>query len=308
MALTQNAVPRTPWRAQWNSAANASPQAQGVFHFRKSIDLPDKPEQFIVNISADNRYRLLVNGQLASSGPARGDPAHWRYETADLAPYLHAGRNVLAALVWNWGDYRPTAQMSLRTGFLLSGENEHSADTNDSWKAVADPAYSFSRVGAPDDGGFYAASPGENLDARLYPWGWESPTYDDTPWPAATPLAAMPALRRATEEHGQSNTWQLVPRNIPSMEERPVSFARIRRADGVKVNPGFITGGPALLIPAHQRISVLLDQDQLTTGYVVLGANGGAGASVTLTYAEALFDADGRKGDRDDIVGGRLRG
>jgi hypothetical protein len=34
---------------------------------------------------------------------------HWRYDTVDLAPQLRAGRNVLAALVWNWGAEKPVA-------------------------------------------------------------------------------------------------------------------------------------------------------------------------------------------------------
>jgi len=50
--------------------------------------------------SADNRYELYVNGKPASHGPASGDVYHWHYETVDLAPMLHAGRNTLAAVVW----------------------------------------------------------------------------------------------------------------------------------------------------------------------------------------------------------------
>ena len=41
-----------------------------------------------------------------------------RYETVDLAPHLKQGRNVLAALVWNWGKDRPVAQFSRRTAFF----------------------------------------------------------------------------------------------------------------------------------------------------------------------------------------------
>jgi hypothetical protein len=38
----------------------------------------------------------------------------------------------------------------------------------------------------------------------------------------------------------------------------------------------------------------------------VLITDGGAGASATLTYAETLFDAAGRKGDRNVVRGPRL--
>jgi hypothetical protein len=41
----------------------------GVFYFRKNIDLAAKPAMFIVHVSADNRYKLYVNGTLVSLGP-----------------------------------------------------------------------------------------------------------------------------------------------------------------------------------------------------------------------------------------------
>jgi len=98
-----------------------------VFHFRNTVDLATKPTSFIVRVSADSRYRLFVNGSSVSVGPARGDLLHWRYETVDLAPYLHAGRNVLAAVVWNWSEVRPGARISRRTGFLVQSDNATNA-------------------------------------------------------------------------------------------------------------------------------------------------------------------------------------
>ena len=90
----------------------------GVYDFRKVVEIPSKPAHQIVYVSADNRFRLYVNGQWVGEGPARGDLQHWRYESFDVAPLLHAGRNVLAARVWNFGAQSPSAQISLRTGFL----------------------------------------------------------------------------------------------------------------------------------------------------------------------------------------------
>jgi len=94
-----------------------------VFHARRTFELATKPARFVVHVSADNRYRLYVNGVQVASGPQRSDVTHWRYETVDLAPNLRAGRNVVAALVWNWGVARPVAQFSNRTGFLLQGNS-----------------------------------------------------------------------------------------------------------------------------------------------------------------------------------------
>jgi hypothetical protein len=93
-------------------------------HFRKTLELPARPDSFVVHVSADNRYKLYVNGRQVSLGPARGDLDHWFYETVNIAPHLKAGKNVLAAVVWNGGEHVPFAQMTYRTAFILQGNTE----------------------------------------------------------------------------------------------------------------------------------------------------------------------------------------
>src|ERR1700683_111859 len=109
---------RQTWNARWITAAGSPATEYGVYHFRRVFDLPVKPARFVVHASGDNRYRLFANGRPVASGPARGDLFHWRFETIDLAPYLGAGRNTLAAVVWNFGDQAPEAQVTLQTGFV----------------------------------------------------------------------------------------------------------------------------------------------------------------------------------------------
>ena len=296
------------WSAKWIADAEAPPQAAGVFHFRKSFDLPVAPAHFIVNVSADNRYRLLVNGTSVAIGPARGDLMHWHYETVDLAPWLKRGRNLIAAQVWNWGDYRPLFQISHRTAFLLHGEGaaEAAVDTGPDWKVYWDKAYSFDRVVGSDAGGFYAASPQETVDAGRYPWGWEQPDYDDATWQPAQPLTT--ALPRGASPYGLSADWQLVPRTIPQPEESPIRFAALRHTEGIKADPRFLKGEGDLVIPAHSRVALLLDQGRLAMGYPVIETRGGKGSQIELTYAESLFDAQGRKGNRDVIAEKAIRG
>ena len=90
------------WSAHWIACPNVAPNAYGVYHFRKQVVLKEQPTHYVVHVSADNRYKLYVNGQLVSLGPARCDIYNWNFETVDLAPYLHEGKNSLAAVVWNY--------------------------------------------------------------------------------------------------------------------------------------------------------------------------------------------------------------
>src|SRR5262245_41412461 len=79
------------WEAYWIAVPNASPHDYGVYHFRKTCSLDQKPSSFIVHASADNRYKLYVNGKMISFGPARSDVYNWNYETVDIAQYLQTG-------------------------------------------------------------------------------------------------------------------------------------------------------------------------------------------------------------------------
>jgi hypothetical protein len=88
-----------PWKARWTWVDGSDPFGYGVYHFRRSFELPAKPSSFLIHVTADNRYLLFVNGERVAWGPARGDLFHWRYESVDIAPQLRAGKNVLAAVV-----------------------------------------------------------------------------------------------------------------------------------------------------------------------------------------------------------------
>src|SRR6266581_27627 len=73
------------WNASWLTSDDGG-EAYGVHHFRKKVTLAAKPSSFIIHVSGDNRYKLFINGQLASLGPARSDLYHWNFETVDIAP------------------------------------------------------------------------------------------------------------------------------------------------------------------------------------------------------------------------------
>ena len=138
------------WKAQWIAHPKESLLDYGVFHYRKTFNLPAKPKEFIINISADNRYRLFVNGTEVCYGPARSDPEHWSFETIDIAPFLKQGENLIASEVWNFGELRPWAQFSIKTAFIIQGNSmtEDIVNTDLSWKVIEDEAYSPAPAGS----------------------------------------------------------------------------------------------------------------------------------------------------------------
>lgn len=292
------------WSAKWIAAPRTSPHEYGVYHFRRTIELARAPSSFIVHVTGDNRYQLFVNGVRVVSGPARGDLYHWQFETIDLAPHLRAGVNVLAAVVWNFGEYAPEAQITNRTGFLLQGDGapERIADTNAAWKAMRDDAYTPLAVTNAEMRGYFVAGPGEHIEAARYPWNWETASYDDASWSAAQEIT--PGAPRDARD--APNRWMLVPREIPLMEETPERIAAIRQAAGITPPSSFPQASASFRIPPHTVARLLLDQGHLTTAYPELIASGGRDAVLSLAYAESLMlpgDYKGgyRKGNRNEV-------
>ena len=311
-AQDSNDLLRRPWSARWISAPGSHPTEYGVFHFRRTLDLPAKPLRFLVHVSADNRYQLFVNGRRAAWGPARGDLFHWRYETIDLAPYLEAGKNVLAALVWNFGDLAPEAQVTLETGFVLQGDTgaERAADTGPAWKCLRSAAYSPLVFTSGQMHGYFVAGPGDRIDAAAHPWGWEARDFDDSQWPAAEVISPA-AGREAQDAHSR---WMLVPRTIPAMEEKPERLQQVRRAAGIPQPRMFPAKPEPLHIPARTHAVLLLDQTYLTTAFPELTVSGGKDAVIRMRYAETLFEPPKPgsraldKGNRNEVEGKQFIG
>jgi len=308
-AQTQEATPLSPglignkWHAQWIACPDAPPKDIAVFYFRKEITLASVPAHFWVHVSADNRFLLHVNGQYAGEGPARGDLFHWRFETIDLAPLLRPGRNILASTVWNFGTRAPVAQMSSRTGFMLQGNTkmEEIANTDTSWQVKEEKGRGLAAKNGVS--GYYAAGPGERADGRSMTWDWDSASVaGGAAWHAAEVIGRA-AMREAQDA---DNNWELVQNQLPAMEHRQVSAGRILHMEGVE---GIISNPQGSLeIPANTRATLLLDNGVLQTAYPELTMSGGRDAEIQLTYAEALYDAQGNKGNRNEIAGRYIEG
>jgi len=298
ISVKAKANPLTPtWNAHWIAAPGDEGREYGVYYFRKSIELAARPTTFMIHVSADNRYKLFINGTLVSLGPARNDTYNWNYATVDLAPYMVSGKNLVSAIAWNEAGYRPEAQNSFRTAFIVQGNSpvEEILNTNNSWKCIRDPAYQ-------PIAGFFAASTGELVDRNKTVKDWMSASLDDSTWPfAANLFGGQP--KGLSDGFG----WMLVPSSLPPMELKYQRIPVLRKATGITVPSEFPANKTAITIPANTTVTLLLDQTYLTNAYLTLHFSKGSNAGISIRYAESMvaeFTKYGaRKGNRNEVEG-----
>lgn len=296
-----------PWKAQWitgpgisinqyTAASDLTLKEYGVFKFRKTVELKEEPSSFVIHVSADNRYKLFVNDKEVSQGPARGDLYFWNFETIDIAPYLNAGNNTIAALVWNEGRYKPEAQISYLTAFILQGNSvaEEVFNTDVGWKTVKDESYQPLPVRVP---GYYVAGPAELVDMNKSVAGWSRGDYNDSDWAKARVIGSGLTKGAAVNSVG----WMLVPSSLPQMEITMQRLSSLRKADGVQVPDGFPATKAKFKIPANSKVVLLLDQGYLTNAYPTLIFSGGKNATMSMGYSEGLYI-----GKQEDIKGNRV--
>jgi hypothetical protein len=293
------------WPASWITCPEVSIKDYGVYHFRKTFTLNDVPEEFIIHVSADNRYSLYVNGNFITYGPSRGDLQHWRFESLDISRELREGTNVIAAVVWNFGEYIPFSQITNKTAFIVAGNSplEAMVNTNDSWKVVKNEAYKPLTGFGELLNTFTVVGPGDLVRGDNYPWGWERPGFDDGLW-----LVPRMYSNGTPRGKGTDGAWMLVPREIDLMYVGMEPFHSVKRSEGIDVPIEALNNGQDIHINAGESVSFLLDQGFLTKSFPRVVVSGGKDSEIKISYAEALFDKEGEKGNRNEILGKSLKG
>ncbi|MBT3385837.1 MAG: hypothetical protein HN778_03280 [Prolixibacteraceae bacterium] len=298
--------------ASWISAENIELKEHNVIHLRKSFELTSVPDNFKVKISADNQYRLFVNGEYVCKGPGRSDLEHWYYQTIDLAEYLKSGENVFAVEVVNFGPTRGFSQLSHLTAFLMEGETEKEQiinTGNNGWKAINNLAYFPKEVlwqqRIDITMGLYVANPTDSIVGKKYLWGWQNPDFDDSNWKAAKYLDISAYRFNNVSGIFYPDGWLLYERPIKNRIEKKEEFPVFYNLDGLQK----IQTLKNLKIPEHSKMSILIDNEVMTLGFPEMILTGGENSHVKVSYAETLFHSNRLgKDDRSKIVGNQLIG
>ncbi|MBE6659017.1 MAG: alpha-L-rhamnosidase [Ruminococcaceae bacterium] len=147
--------------------------------FRRSFSLDTCPEKAILYLTADDYYKLYVNGVFVTQGPTPGYPFHYYYNTVDITRYLHPGDNVIAVHTYYQGLYNRV---------WVSADHRHmlcaALYADDTLLLATDPTWKYARhtgyTGTRKFG--YDTQFAEDFDSRVHEVGFERPDYDDSTW------------------------------------------------------------------------------------------------------------------------------
>ena len=291
------------WTPDWTAEDARQPR---LVLFRRTIIYREGADAR-VQVSADTRYKLYVNGRLAEVGPDKGDRELWYADELDLRSWLRPGKNLICAEVLRYPPEREAGNHSLfrseTPGFYLTGPL---CVTDGEWKCRVARSVRF----LPEEQGFAPLIIHEAAAGDPALLGWTDPDYDDGDWARAEPY---PAFRM----HPAIAPSNLTPRRIPFLYRKSRRFTLFpgpqndRAADWTAL----FSGTGALTVPPRSRVSAVADAGEEMTAYLHLALSGGAGSRVTLLEAECFVqtedtDLPGRfvKGHRLDWAQGHLVG
>lgn len=308
------AVSNWIWTPEWIHEDKKSPR---IVYFRRVIEVAEIPESVYLNISADTRYKLYVNGFLVEIGPSKGDREVWFYDRVDLAPYLKAGKNILGVQVLRYPMEREQGNHSMfRTeipGLYMSpddGANEPFLSVlaaGPAWKCHIDRTTLF----PAEEEGFAPLLIHEETFGNEEIFGWLREDFDDSEWAYAFPYPNAKMSRAVSPAN-------LNPRTIPFMYRKKRHFSSLIEGSSEGIEGRWemlLAGRESIVIPAQSEVRIVLNAGEEMTGYLRLTFGEGRGALVSLLESEAYVQKEKSptagtpiKKNRMDTVTGHLEG
>ena len=201
-------------------------------YLRRTLQLDSIPTSVPARVMADSRFVLFVNGVEVARGPSRSIPERLAWTEVDLAPYLRAGRNAIAALVRFYGVpgpwWRPSApSFLLGFGSFAFESPAIGVISNASWKGRAAPYRQDVVRGAA-----LPVPPTEILDGAAIPTGWNDAAFDDSDWLPAVELSAgtfsynrtrIPVEPFTSPEHDKIAPLTSIPIALKELTRRSVA-------------------------------------------------------------------------------------
>ena len=152
-----------------------SPIKNYHIHIRKAFNLASI-QRTRIRITADDYYKLYVNGRFVGQGPAPAYPECYNYNDIDITDYLTVGKNVIAVHVYYQGQVnRVYVSGDNRMGLIadIFTEDNYLFGTDESWVFRVVDDRSGDSVG-------YDTAYLENIDFSKTERGWYNVDFDDS--------------------------------------------------------------------------------------------------------------------------------
>ena len=103
-------TPEHPHYRNWRKGADPD---EGPWHepdlvnqhmlVRKEFSLSEQTDKAVIDITADDYYKLYINGKFVGQGPAQSYYFHYNFTRYDISRFLHEGDNIIAVHVYYQG-------------------------------------------------------------------------------------------------------------------------------------------------------------------------------------------------------------
>lgn len=148
--------------------------------FRKKFSM-NTTDKTVIKISADDYYRLYINGRFICSGPAPGYPWHYYYNEVDISDFVNCGENILAVHTYYQGLInRVWVSADRRHGMICSilSKGKSVLSSDESFKYRYHTGYSGKEICVKGHDTLFC----ENYNSGAPEVGFEMPGFDDSSW------------------------------------------------------------------------------------------------------------------------------
>lgn len=215
------------WPAKWIWVEKDNNSKNLWVCFRKTFFINEKFESSNIQITADSRYYLYINGQYVNYGPVRCWPQEQSYDEIDIKRYLKQGKNVIAVLVNHYGistfqyiNGKPGLTAQVEINYIKHTEK---IATDTTWKSHMDEGYLnyADRINCQQPWV-------EIYDSDKFDIDWIKSNYNDDNWDKPVEL----------NNYEKTN---LIKRDIPLLREDIVYPSRIEYLRKVKPKGNFLS-------------------------------------------------------------------
>lgn len=206
--------------------------------FRYDFNQKELPSVAPFCITADQAYKLYVNGKYVCRGPMRGYQECWHYDVVDILSFLKKGHNWIAIEAHNPGISTYSYKHADSAGMLCSASWDNGTkiiSNAQNWIVFRNTAYK-------SDTAHLSVQLGrmEELDLKFddRSWIYEEKNYTLPP--------AMPGISCMEKEQGVMPWYNLLPRSIPMLQEKYIipetvtSYGTGKSAVFTELAPGII--------------------------------------------------------------------